>query len=224
MARVLWWRIRWRGLAIPKVCHWILWIGSRVHHGILCGHSRILGGHWITHVWIVGGSNRFSISIIHGLHWIAGHRDLLDFIWCPASLLPSLIEVAAGTHEAAHHGSDDCYEQEDGRGDASDGGRAELEEHAALLLPLCDHLEGVQAAIASVAVPAAECDEGAVEAVVPGAVLIHIPQAILVGTGLRTGEDDDERRRRRRREGDEGHHPRGEDPVTAKCVGENIAA
>jgi len=58
----------------------------------------------------------------------------------------------------------------------------ELEEHAALLLPLRDHLEGVQAAVTPVAVPAAEGDQGAVEAVVPGAVLVHVPQAVLIGT------------------------------------------
>jgi len=62
----------------------------------------------------------------------------------------------------------------------------ELEEHAALLLPLRDHLEGVQAAVAPVAVPAAERDERAVEAVVPGAVFIHVPQAVLVRTDCKT--------------------------------------
>lgn len=59
----------------------------------------------------------------------------------------------------------------------------ELEEHASLLLALRDHLEGVQAAVAPVAVPAAEGDEGAVEAVVPGAVFVHVPQAVLVPAG-----------------------------------------
>lgn len=58
----------------------------------------------------------------------------------------------------------------------------ELEEHAALLLPLRDHLGGVQATVMPVAVPAAEGDQGAVEAVVPGAVLVHVPQAVLIGT------------------------------------------
>lgn len=62
----------------------------------------------------------------------------------------------------------------------------ELEEHAALLLPLCDHLEGVQAAVAPVAVPAAERDEGAVEAVVPGSVLVHVPEAVLICTDYKT--------------------------------------
>ena len=51
----------------------------------------------------------------------------------------------------------------------------ELEEHAAFLLPLRDHLEGIQAAVAPVAVPTAEGDQGAVKAVVPGAVLVHVP-------------------------------------------------
>lgn len=62
----------------------------------------------------------------------------------------------------------------------------ELEEHAALLLPLCDHLEGVQAAVAPVAVPAAECDEGAVKAVVPGSILVHVPEAVLICTDYKT--------------------------------------
>lgn len=61
----------------------------------------------------------------------------------------------------------------------------ELEEHAAFLLLLCDHLEGVQAAVAPVAVPAAESDERAVEAVVPGAIFIHIPQTVLVPADCR---------------------------------------
>jgi len=62
----------------------------------------------------------------------------------------------------------------------------ELEEHAAFLLPLRDHLEGVQTAVTPVAVPAAKCDERAVEAVVPGAVFIHIPQTVLVPTDCET--------------------------------------
>lgn len=62
----------------------------------------------------------------------------------------------------------------------------ELEEHAAFLLPLCDHLEGVQAAVAPVAVPTAERDERAVEAVMPGAIFVHVPQAILVPTDCKT--------------------------------------
>lgn len=62
----------------------------------------------------------------------------------------------------------------------------ELEEHAAFLLPLCDHLEGVQAAVAPVAVPAAERDERAVEAVMPGAIFVHVPQTVLVPTDCKT--------------------------------------
>lgn len=58
----------------------------------------------------------------------------------------------------------------------------ELEEHAAFLLPLCDHLKGVQAAVAPVAVPTAERDERAVEAIVPGAIFINVPQTVLVPT------------------------------------------
>lgn len=62
----------------------------------------------------------------------------------------------------------------------------ELEEHAALLLPLRDHLEGVQAAVAPVAVPAAERDERTVEAVVPGSILVHVPEAVLICTHCKT--------------------------------------
>lgn len=38
---------------------------------------------------------------------------------CPAPLLPSLVEVAAGAHEAADHGGNDDHKEEDGGGDAS---------------------------------------------------------------------------------------------------------
>lgn len=43
----------------------------------------------------------------------------LTIIRCPASLLPSLVKIAAGAHEAAHHGGNDGHEQEDGGGNAS---------------------------------------------------------------------------------------------------------
>lgn len=69
----------------------------------------------------------------------------------------------------------------------------ELEEHAALLLPLCDHLEGVQAAVAPVAVPAAEGDERAVEAVVPGSILVHVPEAVLVCTHCKTDNSQNQK-------------------------------
>lgn len=62
----------------------------------------------------------------------------------------------------------------------------ELKEHAAFLLPFSDHLEGVQAAVAPLTVAAAERDERAVKAVVPGAVFVHVPQTILVPTHCRT--------------------------------------
>lgn len=58
----------------------------------------------------------------------------------------------------------------------------ELEEHAAFLLPLCDHLESIQAAVVPVAVPTAEGDERAVKAVVPGAVFVQVPQTVLIPT------------------------------------------
>lgn len=50
----------------------------------------------------------------------------------------------------------------------------DLEEHTAFLVALPDHLEVVQAAVAVLAGPTAEGDEGAVEAIVPGAILIHV--------------------------------------------------
>lgn len=128
---------------IPQV--W--WIRSRLHHRVLRGHAGVLGRHWITWMWILGGSQWFSISIVHGLHWVAGHGDLLGcmlkskhcfkpegfvvvctstdikstdltIIRCPAPLLPSLVEVTAGAHEAADHRRDDGHKQEDGRGNA----------------------------------------------------------------------------------------------------------
>lgn len=42
----------------------------------------------------------------------------LTIVRCPAPLLPSLVEVTAGAHEAADHGRDDRHKQEDGGGDA----------------------------------------------------------------------------------------------------------
>lgn len=42
----------------------------------------------------------------------------LTIIRCPAPLLPSLVEVTAGAHEAAHHGGNDGHKQQDGGGDA----------------------------------------------------------------------------------------------------------
>lgn len=62
----------------------------------------------------------------------------------------------------------------------------ELKKHATLLLPFCDHLEGVQAAVAPMAVPTAKRDERAVEAVVPGSVFIHVPQTVLIPTDCKT--------------------------------------
>ncbi len=57
--------------------HQVWWIRSRLHHRVLWGHARVLGRHWITRVWILRGSQWFSVSVIHGLHWVAGHGDLL---------------------------------------------------------------------------------------------------------------------------------------------------
>lgn len=139
-------------------------------------------------------SQWFSISVIHGLHRVTGHGDLLGIKRCPPPLLSPLVEVTAGAHEAAHHGRDDGHKQEDGGGDASYGGWAELEEHAALLLPLCDHLEGVQATVAPVAVPAAERYERAVKPVMPGSILVHVPEAVLICTDVTSEEEEEQHR------------------------------
>lgn len=52
------------------------------------------------------------------------------------------------------------------------------------------------------AVPTAESDERAVEAIVPGAVFIHVPQAVLISTDLRSAEDDG---KQRQSQCDKGH-------------------
>lgn len=132
-------------LTIGRIHH--LWrIRTRLHQCVLRGHAGILWRHRITRVWILGMSQWFSISVIHGLHWVTGHGDLLGWgtkkmlscedriilLWlgltikrCPPPLLSPLVEVTAGAHEAAHHGRDDGHKQEDGGGDASYGGWAE---------------------------------------------------------------------------------------------------
>lgn len=133
---------------------------------------------------------RLAVSVIHGLHRVAGHWDVLGVIGSPATLLSLLVKVTAGTHEAAHHGSNDSHEEQDGRSNTSDGGRAELEEHAALLLPLSDPLEAVQATVALVAIPTTEGHQGTGDTVVPRAILIHVPQAVISGTHLPGGEED----------------------------------
>lgn len=201
VTRVLRRRVRWRSLAVGGI-YWRRWIRTRMHHGIVWRHAWILRGHGVARMGIVCWSQGFPVGIIHGLHRITGHGDVLGLVRCPASLLPSLVKVTAGAHEAADHCSDDSHEQKDGRGNTGQSGGAELKEHAALLFALRDHLEGVQAAVAAVAVAAAEGDQGAVETIVPRAVLIHVPQAVFVSTRRRAAQEDGEQRQRRR---DEGH-------------------
>lgn len=79
-----------------------------MHHGVVYRHARILGCHRIT------CPKRFSVDVVHGLHGVAGHGDVLGVIRCPASLLPHLVEVAAGAHEAANHGCNDGHKQQNG--------------------------------------------------------------------------------------------------------------
>lgn len=43
---------------------------------------------------------------------------VLTLVRAPPSLLPALVEVTAGAHEAADHCGDDGHEEEDRRGDA----------------------------------------------------------------------------------------------------------
>lgn len=64
-------------LAVCRI-HQVWWIRSRLHHRVMRRHASVQWRHWITCMWILRGSQWFSISIIHGLHWIAGHGDLLD--------------------------------------------------------------------------------------------------------------------------------------------------
>lgn len=59
-----------------------------------------------------------------------------------------------------------------------------MEQHAALLSRLGDHLEAIQAAVTAVTVPTAEGYDWAVKAIVPGAIFVHIPQAVLICTHL----------------------------------------
>lgn len=52
----------------------------------------------------------------------------LTIVRRPAPLLPSLVQITAGAHEAADHGGNDGHEQEDGGGDASQSCGAEMRE------------------------------------------------------------------------------------------------
>ncbi len=57
-----------------------------------------------------------------------------------------------------------------------------MEQHAALLSRLGDHLKAIQAAVTTVTVPTAKSYERAVKAIVPGAIFVHVPQAVLIST------------------------------------------
>lgn len=151
-------------------------------------------------VGIIHMSQWFPICIVHGLHWVGSHGDVLGVIGSPAALLSSLVKVTAGTHKAADHGSDDSHKEEDRRRYTCDSGGAELKEHASFLLPLCDHLKGIQTAVTTLAVPTTKRDEGTVKAIVPGAILIHVPQAVLICTHLGSGEKENGEHRQSHRD------------------------
>lgn len=55
-------------------------------------------------------------------------RGGVTVVWRPTPLLSALVEVAAGAHEAAHHGSNDGYKQQYGRGNPKYGVGAEDRE------------------------------------------------------------------------------------------------
>lgn len=55
-----------------------------------------------------------------------------------------------------------------------------MEQHAAFLSCLCDHLEAIQAAVTVMTVPTAERYEWAVKTIVPGTIFVHIPQTVLI--------------------------------------------
>lgn len=73
--------------------------------------------------WTVGQKVQTAVKDNYDLMVVCTSMDIksrgLTIIRCPAPLLPSLVEVTAGAHEAADHGRNDRHKQEDGRGNAS---------------------------------------------------------------------------------------------------------
>lgn len=73
--------------------------------------------------WAAGQKVQTAVKENYGLMVVRTSVDMksrgLTIIRCPAPLLPSLVEVTAGAHEAADHGRNDRHKQQDGGGDAS---------------------------------------------------------------------------------------------------------
>lgn len=73
--------------------------------------------------WAVGQKIQAAVKENYNLLVVCTSVDResrgLTIIRCPAPLLPSLVEVTAGAHEATDHGRNDGHKQEDGGGDAS---------------------------------------------------------------------------------------------------------
>lgn len=82
------------------------------HHRILVGDTWILRHHWISR--IIRMSNGFTRSIVHVLHRIPGHWNMLGFIRSSAALLAALVQVTTGTHEATDHGGYSSHKEQDG--------------------------------------------------------------------------------------------------------------
>lgn len=81
------------------------------HHRILVRDTWVLRHHWKS--MIIRMSNGFTISIVHMLHRIAGHWNVLGFIRTSATLLAALVKVTTGTHEATDHGCYSSHKEQD---------------------------------------------------------------------------------------------------------------
>lgn len=102
--RVLGRRVRWRSCLTES------WI-RRMRRVRTLGHHRILRHHWISRIFRM--TNWFTISVIHVLHWIAGHWNVLGFIRSSAPLLASLVKITTGTHEATDHSCNCGHKEQD---------------------------------------------------------------------------------------------------------------
>lgn len=57
-----------------------------------------------------------------------------------------------------------------------------MKQHAAFLYIFCNHPESIQTTVTLLAVSTAEGDKWAIKAIMPGAVLVDVPQTVLIGT------------------------------------------